>query len=166
MSGWGFSVIGDPATQGSKRAWVNPTNGRAQMIEQTAPKIKTWRGDIKDAAPSGPCLDGPVAMHVVFTLRRPKSARKTDLAPCKTPDCDKLLRGLLDPIVQCGLLADDARVVEFTRLAKVWSGYDRDALNTPGVLVAAVEMVGNLWEIELDQFVFALRPKMDTLATM
>ena len=44
-----------------------------------------------------------------------------------------------DAITEAGLWADDARVADYHRLAKVWAGFDDDALPVPGVAVAAVE---------------------------
>ena len=39
-----------------------------------------------------------------------------------------------------GLFVDDARIVEYVRLSKVWFGFDPDALPTPGVVVACAEI--------------------------
>ncbi len=150
MSTWAFCVLDTPAPQGSK-AYKGMVNGHGRLVESSK-KIGPWREAVKYAAPAGPCLDGPVMMHVVFTLPRPKSARKSEKWPCKSPDIDKILRGLLDPLVSVGLLADDARVVDITRLAKVWTGYDDEALPVPGVLLGATEIVpgaaveADLWD--------------------
>ena len=135
MTGWGFYALGNAAPQGSKRHV-----GHGVMIESSK-RVKPWRDTITAAAPpiERP-LDGPLAAKLVFTLARPKSARKRDVAPCRTPDLDKCARLALDSCTAAGLWADDARVVEFTRLAKVWFGYDDDAIPVPGVVIAAVEI--------------------------
>ncbi len=39
--------------------------------------------------------------------------------PYRIPDLSKLLRGIEDAITEAGLWADDARVAEYVRLAKV-----------------------------------------------
>ena len=133
-------------------------------MAESSKKVLPWREAVKAAAPSQPRLDGPLAVHMVFTLRRPASARKSDLSPCRTPDLSKIARSTEDAITDAGLWADDARVSQYVRLAKVWSGYDRDALNTPGVLVAAVEMQGDRWGLELYQLVCDLRPHQEQVS--
>jgi Holliday junction resolvase RusA-like endonuclease len=143
VTAWAFSVLGQPAPQGSKRHV-----GRGVMVESSK-KVLPWREAVKAAAPSGPMLDGPIAVRLVLTLPRPKSARKTELHPYRIPDLSKLVRSTEDAITDAGLWADDARVAEYQRLAKVWPGLDEDALHTPGCIIAAVEMVGDLWHLEL-----------------
>jgi Holliday junction resolvase RusA-like endonuclease len=113
--------------------------GHAKLAESSK-AVKPWREAVKAAAPPGPMLDGPLAVVMVFTLPRPKSARKADHIPQRTPDLSKLCRATEDAITDAGLWADDGRVAEYARLAKVWTGYDPDALEVPGVLVAAIEM--------------------------
>ena len=73
-------------------------------------------------------------------MARPKSARKIDFAPCKGIDLDKAVRAVFDSITDAGLWVDDSRVVDFSRLAKVWYGFDPDALPTPGVVIACAEI--------------------------
>ena len=138
MASWGFVALGTPASQGSKKAYLDKA-GRVRMVE-SSPALHPWREAVIVQAPPGPCLDGPVAVYCVFTLRRPTGARKRDVTPCKLPDLDKLMRGAFDAITQAGLVEDDARIAEVVRLAKVWPGYDDDALDTPGMLIAAAEM--------------------------
>lgn len=147
MSGWAFVALGTPAPQGSKKGFVNPRTGGVIIVEQSK-KVKPWREAVKAAAPRGAKLDGPIAVRMVFTLARPKSARKIDVTPFKTPDLSKLVRSTEDGITDSGLWADDARVADYRRLAKVWTGFDPSALQTPGVIVAAVEMEGGDWRTE------------------
>lgn len=139
MSGWSFVAYGTPAPQGSKRHV-----GRGVMIESSK-AVKPWREDVKHAAlaardQGAPCLDGPLLVRMVFTLRRPKSAPKRLTIPATTPDLSKLCRSTEDAITTAGLWADDARAADYVRLAKVWTGYDDDALPMPGVRVAAVQI--------------------------
>lgn len=137
MTGWAFTVLGDPAPQGSKKHV-----GHGVMVESSK-KVQPWRESVKAAVEDQtfPMLgeDGPVLGMCVFTLRRPASARKKDLMPFRTPDVDKLLRSTLDAVKQAGLVADDARFSELVRLAKVWPGMDPHALHVPGVVFAAVD---------------------------
>lgn len=131
------------------------------MAESSA-KVAPWREAVKAAAPDGPTLDGPLAVFMVFTLKKPVSARKTEFAPCRTPDLSKLCRSTEDAITDAGLWTDDARVVEYARLAKVWHGHDDDALYTPGVVVAATQ-VGDGWPRRLhEEVALALRAYRQT----
>jgi len=145
VSGWSFYAIGLPAPQGSKRHV-----GHGVMVESSA-RLKPWREAVKSAAyGSGRCLDGPLVVRMVFTIPRPRSARRIDVVPYRSPDLSKLARATEDAITEAGLWADDARIAEYERLAKVWHGYDPDALPVPGVVVAAVEKAGE-WRGEITE---------------
>lgn len=159
LAGWGgltpcladpvvaFAVYGTPAPQGSKTARV--VRGRAVMRESSA-KVKPWRAlvvsaatDALDALDPWVPLDGPLVASVVFTMPKPKGAPKTRRTwPAVTPDLDKLLRSTGDALTEAGVWADDARVVEYVRAAKVYPNEDPDALRSPG----AVIRVGRLSE--------------------
>ena len=154
MTGFAFVALGTPAPQGSK-SFKGMAGGHA-ILAESSKAVKPWREAVKAAAPFGPKLDGPLAVHMTFTLRRPTSARRADERPCKTPDLSKLARATEDAITDAGLWADDARVSEYARLSKVWHPYDPLSLRTPGVLVAAVEMAG-AWSAELDRLVYEAR---------
>lgn len=141
MTGWSFIAYGTPAPQGSKRHV-----GNGVMVESSK-AVKPWREDVKQAALTArdhgaPCLDGPLLVRMVFTLRRPKSAPKRLTIPDRTPDLSKLCRATEDAITTAGLWADDARCSDYVRLAKVWTGFDDDALppGLTGVRVAAVQI--------------------------
>lgn len=98
MSDIVLRVVGLPAPQGSKKAWVNKATGRAQMREQSGDRISLWRQDVKAAAQEwvdgyrdtvcdhdyAPCpfcvwnpLDGPLRVEVTFLFPRPKSHYRT-----------------------------------------------------------------------------------------
>lgn len=134
-------VRGLPAPQGSKRHV-----GNGVMIESSK-KVKPWRQDVVAAAVEArngaPTLDGPLRARIVFTLPKPKSApkRKRTYADRK-PDLSKLLRSTEDALVTAGVIADDARIVEFDRLAKVFPNEDPDALDTPGALIHVYRIEG------------------------
>jgi len=51
------------------------------------------------------------------------------------PDVSKLARSTEDALTAAGIWKDDARVVEYTRLAKVFPGEDRQSLEAPGVII-------------------------------
>ena len=144
MTGWTLVAYGVPGPQGSKVMF--PGGGS----RESSKKVKPWRQDVKDAGlhlreQGAPVLDGPIAVRMVFTLARPKSARKTDLHPTKYPDVSKLARSTEDAITTAGLWADDARVCDYVRLAKVWAGFDGEALPMPGVLVMAEVIEPGEW---------------------
>jgi Holliday junction resolvase RusA-like endonuclease len=146
VAGFAFYALGSPAPQGSKKHV-----GHGVMIESSK-AVKPWREAVKAAAPAiDRPLDGPIVVRMVFTVARPKSAKKTETAPYRTPDLSKLCRATEDAITDAGLWADDARVSEYFGLAKVWYPYDPLALPTPGVIVVAMEMTGSCsWDVDLE----------------
>lgn len=130
-------VYGRPAPQGSKRHV-----GGGRMIESSK-HVKPWRDDVKAAAetwlaqrrPWTP-LDGPIAVRMVFTLPKPLSAPKRRRTwPHRIPDVSKLIRSTEDALTAAGVWADDARVVEYDRAAKVYPGEDPEALESPGARI-------------------------------
>ncbi|MFJ6566266.1 RusA family crossover junction endodeoxyribonuclease [Streptomyces sp. NPDC091292] len=141
-----ITVHGAPAPQGSKRHV-----GGGVMIESSK-KVKPWRQDVKAAAieamPPAP-LDGPLAVSMVFTVRHRPGGRPTwwptgtrwsksfMWRPASTPDLSKLLRATEDALTGV-VWKDDARVVEYVRLAKYYvadkSG-GSDVLSTPGCVI-------------------------------
>ena len=131
-----FTVRGVPVPQGSKRALVHRSTGRAVVIEQGGQRHKDWRQDVKAAARWAMIWDtvsvpftGPVGVSICFTVPKPKSAPKTRRTwPDKRPDLDKLVRAILDAITG-EVIADDAQVVQLLA-SKVYPGED-----TPGDVV-------------------------------
>lgn len=136
-------VFGTPASQGSKK-WL--PNGR--MIDADK-KLKPWRTAVHEAIyhelklDTGPYppLEGPVVVRAVFLFERPKAhygSRKgvPYLRPdapyfvTRTPDVDKCLRALLDPITEMGVWKDDSQVV----ITHGMKRYCND-LEAPGALV-------------------------------
>lgn len=147
-----FDVIGMPGPQGSKRHV-----GRGVMIESSR-KVKPWREAVVWAAreemhlsppetPSGTMgtiypLDQPLWLSMVFTLPKPASAPKRRRTwPDRKPDISKLARSTEDALTDAGLIRDDARIVEYVRLAKVFPGEDPDALDVPGVRIVVYKAV-------------------------
>jgi crossover junction endodeoxyribonuclease RusA len=149
-----FTVRGVPVPQGSKRALVHRSTGRAVVIEQGGQRHKDWRQDVKVAAgramvhlldgqyigPDG-CirlLQGPVGVSICFTVPKPKSAPKARRTwPDKRPDLDKLVRTILDAITG-EVIADDAQVVQLLA-GKSYPGERMPnwsaGLDSPGVAV-------------------------------
>ena len=133
-------VVGLPAPQGSKRAFV--VKGRAVMTESSS-KVKPWRQDVTAAVhalldqdyihlagPSGGTirskdlqlpLAGPLELAITFYMPRPGYHFRTgrhagELKPNaptyvdKIPDLSKLVRSTEDALTQSGIWRDDAQV--------------------------------------------------------
>ena len=119
-----LKFLGEPAPQGSK------VQTKWGGLKEVSTKIQPWRASVQYACEKqyhGEPIAEPVALDVTFLLPRPKGdfstakGKEDQLKPSapvhhtKTPDVDKLLRGLLDPMtVRCGgnVLSDDSVVVE------------------------------------------------------
>jgi crossover junction endodeoxyribonuclease RusA len=133
-------VYGSPAAQGSKRfVGIAKTTGRGIMVEMSK-KVAPWRQDVKAAAElvraGAEPIDAPLTVRMVFTMPKPASAPKRRRTwPMRTPDLSKLCRSTEDALTQAGVWRDDARVVEYDRLAKVFPNEDPEALSSPGVRI-------------------------------
>lgn len=141
-------VYGNPAPQGSKK-FVGMAGGRGLMVESSK-KVKPWRQDVVAAAlqvrQGAIPLDGPLIVRMVFTMPKPASAPKRRRTwPNRKPDVSKLARSTEDALTTAGIWADDARVVEYERLAKVFPGEDPESLESTGVVIE----VRVLREVEL-----------------
>ena len=106
-----FTVLGTPAPQGSKRAFV--VKGRAVMVEASK-KTVPWRDSVAVAGMTAmggrPPIEGPVEVQAVFTMPRPKTVKRP--LPSVAPDIDKLARTILDGLTAGGVLVDDSLVVK------------------------------------------------------
>lgn len=142
-----ITVFGDAAPQGSKRHV-----GKGIMVESSK-KVAPWRQDVKYAAlaaveelPGWVPLDGPLAVSMTFTFPRRKGHFGTGrnatrlkpsapLRPDRYPDLSKLVRSTEDALTKV-VWADDARVVEYRRLAKHYaSDGGVDVLDMPGAII-------------------------------
>lgn len=92
-----FVVIGDPAPQGSKRAFVR--GGKAVIVED-AKGHKDWRAAVTSqvmqqlvAYPEHEPMKGAIDIELVFKMRRPKTVTRNH--PYVAPDLDKLCRHTL-----------------------------------------------------------------------
>jgi Holliday junction resolvase RusA-like endonuclease len=123
-------IFGIPAPKGSKTAFPFRRPGGGLGVKVTEGKggtaLPTWLGQVHTAvqataAGGAPMLDGPLVAWVAFWLPKPKSApKRRRIWPDRKPDLDKLLRALLDPLTGV-LIADDARIVRFSRLEKLYA---------------------------------------------
>jgi Holliday junction resolvase RusA-like endonuclease len=123
-----ITVFGVPRPQGSKRFVGLSTAGKGIMVE-SCKETKNWREAVKYAALAavdhprmynGGPFSGPVRVTMVFTLPRPKSAKK-GAVPSKKPDLSKLVRATEDALTDAGVWEDDARVV-ILEAAKFYPG--------------------------------------------
>lgn len=133
-------VPGRAAPQGSMRAIVSRSTGRAIVVKDNKATQNTWRQDVRDAARDAWAdrapLAGPVAVRTEFVMPRPVSTPKGRTPPAvKKPDGDKLTRAIWDSLTHV-VWVDDSQVTE-------WSGTKRIAEigETPGarIQVSAIE---------------------------
>jgi len=138
-------VFGTPAPQGSKK-FVGTTNYGRGILVESSKKAKPWRQDVKAAAiearAGAAALDGPLVCSMVFTMPKPASAPKRRRTwPDRKPDVSKLVRSTEDALVEAGVIADDARIVEYKRVAKVFPGEDPQALDCCGCVIEIGQML-------------------------
>ena len=132
-------VYGKPAPQGSKSFKGMSRKGHAILVESSK-HAAPWRELVHraavDARAGADPLDGPLVVRMVFTVAKPASApKRRQTWPDRMPDLSKLARATEDALVTAGALADDARIVEYERLAKVYPREDHEALEAPGVRI-------------------------------
>jgi len=138
-----IAAYGEPAPQGSKRV-INRGNAQhAAVIVEANKRTAPWRSDVITAAravlPQGHApWDGPVVARMVFSFWRPKSVPYSKRPfPSTNPPGDlcKLARSTEDALKAAGVFKDDSRIVEYTRLAKVYVGEDPEALESTGCFI-------------------------------
>lgn len=134
-----ITVFGLPGPQGSKKLAGRDSKGRGILVESSK-KVKPWRQAVEVAAieamgGAGLGVMGPIAVDMIFTLPKPKSAPKRMATyPCKKPDLSKLVRSTEDALTCIGAIEDDARIV-CTVSRKVYPGEGIDSLPVPGVVI-------------------------------
>lgn len=118
-----FTVPGIPRPGGSKRAFLHAKTQKMIVMDECR-ENKNWRSTValfSRQSYAGPWLDGPLELHVVFRMPRPKahygtgskaSTLRQDAPEWHTskPDATKLLRALEDALT-CVLWHDDSQVV-------------------------------------------------------
>ena len=142
-----LTIVGTPAPQGSKVAFSRKGSSKVTMLEQTRKTLNPWRAAVtlqarrqyRRPAP----LDVPLSVGMIFLMARPKSVRRP--YPCVTPDLSKLVRAVEDALTDAKVWRDDALVVRYHELAKVYAA----AGDQPGVLIsirplAAVALPGRV----------------------
>lgn len=113
-------IVGHPATQGSKKAFVR---GKKVVLVEMDEKLPEWRAAVTKAAttaagPNWKPWDGPVSVRGTIRLPAPKKSRFGD-HPAGPPDLDKLQRAIGDALTNSKVITDDARIVHWD-IRKIW----------------------------------------------
>lgn len=163
-----LTVLGPQATQGSKKPAGFRTSKTGKLIAhfvEDDEDLAAWREKVANAAtvakaslpyrrrPLFP-LDGPIAVEMVFTLRERPAAKpgwwpktvpwsgRLMWRPATKPDLSKLMRAVEDSLSKI-LWQDDARVVQYDRLAKYYVGDSApDVLEQAGVVIRIRQIGG------------------------
>jgi crossover junction endodeoxyribonuclease RusA len=115
-----FIVDAEPRSQGSMTAVYNRRLGVSRVRHANAPALSLWRNLIREAArmENAQLWTGPIGMQMSFGLRAPLDTRH---GYPKSPDLDKLIRGVLDALTTL-CYVDDSQVVRIDA-EKVWRSY-------------------------------------------
>lgn len=137
-------IPGNPATQGSTRAFV--VGGRARVVHDN-PKTRPWRnviaGEVRRALAGRYAPTGPVLMTCNFMIPRPPSHWRKDGEPRKSArefprlDVDKLGRALLDALTGVAYL-DDSQVTQLL-ISKAYQATRSRASGVTVILTAVWE---------------------------
>jgi Holliday junction resolvase RusA-like endonuclease len=125
-----FTVLGEPAPAGSKRAFMNKHTGRISVTDASK-RSKPWQAEVKsaaieaiDAVPLDGLLTGPLTVEFTFFKPRPKnhygSGKNSGVLklsapefPTTRPDALKLARAVEDALSGV-VYRDDAQIVTET----------------------------------------------------
>lgn len=104
-----LSIAGIPQPKGSTNSWYNPKT-KAVVTTSANKKLKPWEEDIRRALQEWPHdpIEGPVTALVKFRFLRPQSVKRKHHVV--TPDLDKLIRGIFDPMSGI-VFRDDKQVI-------------------------------------------------------
>jgi len=133
-----FRVFGTPITQGSMKFI-----GAGKPMIHSNKKLLPWRNAVGLEAKQtweGEPVTGPVVLHCLFKLQRPKShyghggnsMKLIPSAPARhrqKPDADKLLRAIEDALT--GIIYKDDSQVDEVHATKRWA----DVGEAPGVVI-------------------------------
>lgn len=135
-----ITVYGNPAPKGSKSFKGHSASGKAIMVESSKQE-KPWAEACKWAAIEvNKSIKGPVAVEIIFTMPKPKSAPKGRVTyPDRKPDGDKLERSVWDALKAVGVIEDDARIVSWHG-RKVFPNEHPKALSVPGAFITLTEI--------------------------
>ncbi len=107
-------IAGIPAPKGSRT--IGRRKDGSTYTREASAAVKSWVEAVAYSAranrPQGKPLDPSYEVELVFSMPRPADP-KYDW-PTKDGDVDKLVRGVLDGMVQGGLLVDDRHVTALT----------------------------------------------------
>lgn len=120
-----LSIAGIPAPKGSRT--VGTRKNGSHYTRESSPGVKSWVEAVAYSAranrPKGQALAPPYEIELAFYMPQGKTAKWPWPSTC---DTDKLCRGVLDGLVQGGLLVDDRHVVKLVASKE---------FGTPGVAV-------------------------------
>lgn len=119
-----FTVLGEAAPAGSKRAFRNPHSGQINVVDASK-RQKPWQAEVKAAAVEqydGGLIDGALVLTLTFYRPRPRShygsGRNSAILklsappyPTTRPDVLKLARAVEDALTGV-VWRDDAQIVE------------------------------------------------------
>lgn len=136
---WAVKAYGTPAPKGSMKCVGQ--RGRHQLVNDNA-NTKPWQARIAEAAkalvsayPDDMPLEGPVHVHVITTLERPKSVTRPWPHVVGTGDTDKHYRAVLDGLADGGVLTNDVQVVQLAGGKAYPDSPGDDQLDRPGALI-------------------------------
>lgn len=135
-------LYGTPEPQGSMTCKAkHVTRSNVQPANET--ELKRWRALVEKAGRALPVtgLEGPVGVEITLTVAKPRTVTRD--WPSKKAnqkgvggDIDKLARAILDALEACGLLENDAQVVELTaRKCYPTTPGVQDRLDRPGCVL-------------------------------
>lgn len=141
-----FRLFGEPAPKGSLAGRVNPKNPKHVIITEDANRNRPWRRAIEKAAPvhitERPDPHQPLKVTLLFGITRTRAAADREFPSTQSAqgiggDLDKLVRLVLDALESCGILTNDAQVVEL-EASKVYA----DTVGRGPGMYCRVEPVG------------------------
>jgi Holliday junction resolvase RusA-like endonuclease len=107
----------------------------------TPPTAQGWKECVMiEAAPfAGRQIEGPIAVHLVFTLPCPK-AHKEETYVITKPDLDNLVKSSLDALTDRAVWRDDSQVAELCA-RKIYVNGDVN----PGAVITIYTIGGEQW---------------------
>lgn len=105
-----FTVIGQPRGKGRPKFFRRGNHVGTYTDDKTASYENLVAICARAERMGEPPIEGPVRLTATFTLRRPKTGKRTH--PSVKPDLDNLAKTVLDGCNQAGVWRDDAQVVE------------------------------------------------------
>lgn len=115
---------------GEPKPWCAPKVARfgGEIPTPRRLAMKDWQQTIadtylhqQDALKREPlALDGPLSCRLFFVLQRPNSRKKSEVWAETKADLDNMCKAVHDALQRCGVLVNDARIVEL-HAAKAWT---------------------------------------------